>query len=194
MTIPKEALERFELWLEEAKSSPLREPTAMSLATIDEHQRPDVRIVLLKGLDERGFVFYTNMTSNKGAALKAHPRAALGFFWEPLMKQVRVQGRVEQVSSEEADAYFASRHRLSQLGAWASLQSSVLDKRQTLLERLEMFKARFANQEVPRPSHWTGNRVVPDRIEFWVSGEFRLHNREVFECTDEGWKTSLLFP
>jgi pyridoxamine 5'-phosphate oxidase len=172
----------------------LPDPTAMSLATVSPDGAPSVRIVLLKGVDERGFVFYTNLNSRKGRELMATPRAALCFYWAALDTQIRVEGDVEPVSDAEADAYFASRARESEIGAWASLQSQTLSSMDELRARVAEVEKRFANEPVPRPPHWTGRRVKPTSIEFWHAGEFRLHERRRFERDGDGWTMRRLFP
>lgn len=172
----------------------LPDPAAMSLATVSADGAPSVRIVLLKGVDERGFVFFTNLTSRKGRELIATPRAALCFYWPALDMQIRIEGTVEPVSEAEADAYFASRARESQIGAWASLQSETLASMDALRERVAAVEARFANQSVPRPPHWSGRRVKPSSIEFWRAGEFRLHERRRFERDGDRWTMRRLFP
>lgn len=172
----------------------LPDPTAMSLATVSPDGNPSVRIVLLKGVDERGFVFYTNLDSRKGRELIATPRVALCFYWPALDTQIRIEGTVEAVTDAEADAYFASRARESQIGAWASLQSETLASRAELLSRVAEVEKLYANQPVPRPPHWTGRRVVPERIEFWHAGEYRLHDRTLYERDGDGWTRRRLFP
>ncbi|HKG91977.1 MAG TPA: pyridoxamine 5'-phosphate oxidase [Gemmatimonadaceae bacterium] len=172
----------------------LPEPTAFALGTVDADGQPSVRMLLLKGADEQGFVFYTNYESRKGRELLAHPRAAMCFHWQPLELQVRVEGRVEQVSDAEADAYFASRPRGSQLGAWASQQSRPIAHEGDLERRLAEFEQRFADRPVPRPPHWSGFRLVPHRIEFWKGMPSRLHRREVYERAGEGWREEVLYP
>ncbi|MFI5243224.1 MAG: pyridoxamine 5'-phosphate oxidase [Gemmatimonadales bacterium] len=172
----------------------LPDPTAMSLATVSADGAPSVRIVLLKGVDDRGFVFYTNLRSRKGRELAAVPRAALCFYWAALDVQIRIEGDVEPVSDHEADAYFASRARESQIGAWASSQSETLASMEQLREHVAEVETRFANRPVPRPSHWSGRRVRPRRIEFWHAGAVRLHERRVFERDGERWTMRLLFP
>ena len=170
-------------------------PDAMCLSTMDEDGLPDGRMVLLKSFDERGFVFFTNFNSRKGRSLKAFPRAALTFYWENLQRQVRIQGDVEEVSAAEADAYFSTRLRTSQLGAWASRQSESLAGRKVLLDRLAEYKARFAGQPVPRPDYWSGFRVRPARVEFWKLRFNRLHDRFVYTRKPEGgWKFERLYP
>jgi pyridoxamine 5'-phosphate oxidase len=190
-----QALDCFRAQLDDAKAlSTIPDPTAMTLATVDAEGRPNARIVLLKGLDERGFVFYTNLQSIKGQELLGQPSAALVFYWDQKIEQVRVQGRVEQVSDGEADIYFQSRARGSQLGAWASDQSQPLDGLEALKTRAAEVEARYEGQPVPRPPHWSGFRVVPDRIEFWYGRQFRLHERVVYTREADGWKTGRLFP
>ena len=172
----------------------LPEPTAFSLGTVDEHGRPSVRIVLLKDVDERGFVFYTNYESRKGRELLATHRAALCFHWQPLEVQVRVEGDVTIVSEAEADAYFASRPRGSQIGAWASTQSRTLARRADLEARVKQYEREYEGKTVVRPKHWSGFRVAPERIEFWKGMPSRLHEREVFTRDSDGWKTEMLYP
>jgi len=174
--------------------SRLPDPTAMALATVSADGVPSVRMVLLKSADERGFVFFTNLESRKGRELAARPRAALCFYWAALDTQIRVEGTVEPVSDAEADAYFASRARESQIGAWASMQSQTLASTDELRARIAEFEARFANQPVPRPPHWSGRRVVPSSIEFWNASDFRLHERRHFERDGDGWALRRLFP
>lgn len=186
---------KFSHWLEEAKKHPtITEPTAMSLATATENGLPSVRIVLLKGLDERGFVFYTNLESRKSAELIANPYAALCFYWMPLERQVRIEGTIERVSDEEANAYFATRPRDSQIGAWSSKQSRELPERVELLQAISDNSATFEGKNVPRPPFWSGFRLTPQTIEFWQQGDFRIHEREVFSRTSDGWKISALYP
>jgi pyridoxamine 5'-phosphate oxidase len=169
------------------------EPDAMVLSTVDPDGRPSARYVLLKGVDERGFVFYTNLESRKAKGLAAHPYAALTFYWPPAT-QVRVEGGVERVSDADADAYFATRPRASQIGAWASQQSAELGSRAALDERVKETEARFANAPVTRPPFWVGFRVVPHTIEFWTRDAARLHERLMFQRGGSGWARSLLFP
>jgi len=189
-------LATFESLLAEAKASEDPEPTAMTLATVDAQGQPSARTVLLKGVDARGFVFYTNLDSRKGAALQAEPRCALLFHWKWLRDgvQVNVQGRAEPLSAEEADAYFATRPRGSQAGAWASLQSQTLDERATLERRLAEVEARYAGAAIPRPPNWGGFRVLPTRIEFWYGARHRLHTRHVHEWLEGRWQERMLYP
>lgn len=189
-----EAIERFRELLAQARNTDLREPTAMTLATADADGRPSARTVLLKEVDAGGFVFYTNRDSRKGRALWENPRAALLFFWQPLMRQVEIAGRVEDVDDALADAYWATRPRESQLGAWASQQSAPLASRAEYEERLAELRARYHDREVPRPPYWNGFRVVPDRIEFWHEREFRQHDRDCYWHDGNGWQWSLLNP
>ena len=170
------------------------EPDAMVLSTVDDDGQPSGRFVLLKAVDERGFVFYTNLGSRKARALAANRRAALCFYWAPLGKQVRVEGMVEAVTDGEADAYFATRPRDSQLGAWASEQSARLDSREALDARLLTLREKYEGAEVPRPPFWSGFRVVPRSIEFWTRDPARLHLRELFERVGDTWSRTLLYP
>lgn len=190
-------IERFRALLAEAEAidrAVLPEPTAMMVATVGDDGQPSLRVVLLKAVDERGFVFYTNYESRKGRELLAHPKAALCFHWQPLERQVRIEGDVEPVSPEEADAYFATRARLSQIGAWASRQSRPLSSDAELDSRVHEMEERFAGGAVPRPPHWSGFRVVPGRMEFWRNRAFRLHERLVYERDEGSWRVTRLFP
>jgi pyridoxamine 5'-phosphate oxidase len=184
----------FEDWLAEARLAEPNDPTAMALATADAAGRPSVRMILLKGHDARGFVFYSNLDSRKGGELAANPNAALLFHWKSLRRQVRVEGSVAPVDDAEADAYFATRARESQLGAWASDQSRPLDRRETFEARYQEMLARFEGRDVPRPPRWSGWRVVPERIEFWSDRAFRLHERRLFTRAGDGWSEGLLYP
>jgi pyridoxamine 5'-phosphate oxidase len=191
-----EPLRLFAAWFADAKRSEPVNPEAMTLATVDAHGLPNSRMVLLKGFDERGFVFYTNSESIKGRELAVAPKAALTFYWKSLRRQVRVRGQVESVSAAEADAYFASRSRMAQIGAWASKQSSALESRLAFEKAIARFTAKFAVDAVPRPPFWVGYRVAPQEIEFWQERAFRLHDRVAFNRAhpDAAWTKTRLYP
>lgn len=180
---------------EQAKATGIRDPNAMVLSTVDPDGQPSSRVVLLKAFDERGFVFYTNLESRKGRELAGNQKVSLSFFWREIDRQVVILGTAEPVAAEEADEYFASRARVSQLGAWASKQSRELTSRASLLKEVAKVEAKYVLGKVPRPPHWSGFRVVPHWIELWAAGKFRLHDRKVFERTDDsGWRTKRLNP
>ena len=187
-------LAQFRTWFDTAVQAGLPEPNAMTLATATPEGRPSARIVLLKGLDARGFVFYSNYESRKGRELTSNPFAALVFLWDELERQVRIEGAVEQVAAAEADAYFASRPWGSRIGAWASAQSTPLANRAALDDQYAALAAQYEGQDVPRPPHWGGFRVVPERFEFWQGRRSRLHDRIVFSRTDDGWDTTRICP
>lgn len=194
-----EASEPFSLfaeWLAEAEKSELNDPTAVSLATVDPDGLPNVRMVLMRGFDERGFVFFTNFESAKGREILAAGKAAMGFHWKSLRRQVRIRGGVEPVSEQEADDYFSSRPRGSRIGAWASKQSRPLESRLALEKAVARYTAKFAVGEIPRPDYWSGFRIRPIEMEFWRDGTFRLHDRLVFRrAQPEGdWTTARLYP
>ena len=192
-----EASEPFALfgaWLTEAEKSEINDPNGLALSTVDEDGMPNVRMVLLKGRDERGFVFYTNLESAKGRELLANRKAAMLFHWKSLRRQIRIRGNVEIVTDAEADEYFASRARQSRLGAWASKQSRPLESRFALERAVAVVAAKYPMGHIPRPPHWSGFRVIPEEIEFWKDGAFRLHDRIKFLRDDEGWLKTRLYP
>jgi pyridoxamine 5'-phosphate oxidase len=184
----------FEQWFAEARAAEPNDPEAMALATADANGRPSVRMVLLKSHGPDGFTFYTNLGSRKGAELAANPNVALLFHWKSIRRQVRIEGQVERVPDEEADAYFATRGRDSQIGAWASDQSRPLDSRETFEARCAEFDRRFEGQPVPRPPHWAGYRVVPGCLEFWLDRPHRMHERRLFVREGGSWGEGLLYP
>jgi len=195
--IPPDPIERFRgvfALAEKLDRAIIPEPNAMSLGTIGNRDQPYVRIVLLKAFDERGFVFYTSYDGRKGRQLIAHPRASLCFYWAPLSIQVRIEGRVTKVLDEEADAYFATRERRSQIGAWASRQSEPLETPTALDERVVKYEKEFEGKTVPRPEYWSGFRVWPERIEFWKGKPNRLHERHLYTRDGEGWLIETLYP
>nr|WP_193369977.1 pyridoxamine 5'-phosphate oxidase [Pelagibius marinus] len=195
---PADPLAIFAAWLAEAETSEPNDANAMALSTVGSDGMPSCRMVLLKGYDDAGFVFYTNFESRKGRQLLATPKAALLFHWKSLRRQVRIEGEVAPVSDAEADEYFASRHKQSQIGAWASQQSRPLEGRFELEKRVALYAAKYAVTQVPRPPHWSGFRLTPRLIEFWQDGAFRLHDRLVYTRRDSGagdsWTTERLYP
>ena len=184
----------FRDWFSEAQNTEFENPDAMMLATADKGGRPSARMVLLKEVDNRGFVFYTNLNSRKARELKENPIASLVFYWKTLARQVRIEGNVEVLSNNEADTYHKSRPRLSQIGAWASKQSQPLEGRFELEKRIAKYTAKFNVSNVPRPEFWSGFRVLPASIEFWSEEAFRLHDRRLYTCVDEGWIMERLYP
>lgn len=194
MDLYGQALDRFSLLYGRVKRLKLKEPAAMTLSTADDRGRVSSRTVLLKAFDRRGFVFCSNWDSRKGKALKSNPQAALCFHWDAFREQVTVEGRVRPVSAAESDAFWRGRPRESQIGAWASHQSRPLRARKTLLDRAARYRADFSGEDVPRPGHWGGFRLVPDRIEFWKAGAFRLNHRDLFQLKRGRWSRGLLFP
>jgi pyridoxamine 5'-phosphate oxidase len=195
--IPPDPIERFRsvyALAEKIDRSILPDPSAMALGTVGEGGQPSVRIVLLKAFDERGFVFYTNYEGRKGRHLLSNPKAALCFYWPTIDIQVRIEGSVTKVADKEADAYFATRHRLSQIGAWASRQSEPLETPTALDERVKRYENEFAGKDVPRPKYWSGFRVSPERIEFWKGKPNRLHERHLYTRVGAGWKIETIYP
>jgi pyridoxamine 5'-phosphate oxidase len=185
----------FDRWMAEAEASEPTEPEAMTVVSVAPNGQPSARTVLLKGADRRGFVFYTNTLSRKGDELNANPRTSLLFFWKSLGRQIRIEGRAERVSDAEADAYYASRARISRLGAWASDQSRPLSGRAELENRLRQLEEKYPGEDIPRPPHWHGYRVVPEKFEFWQNMPYRLHDRTVLERGPDGtWTSGKLFP
>lgn len=192
---PDDPFELFTKWMDEAEISEPRDPNAMALATIGPDDKPQVRTVLLKDYDQNGFVFYTNSTSRKGEALAAHGHAALCFYWKIKCRQIRIEGAVVPVSSEEADAYYASRPRGSRIGAWASRQSKTISNREALEQQVHDVESRYAGKDdIPRPPHWFGYRVIPQRIEFWQEGPYRLHTRIEYTQQNDIWVKDMLQP
>ncbi len=192
-----EPFELFEKWLKKAKKNKnIVEPTAMCLATVDKSGRPSSRMILLKHFDENGFCFYTNLTSRKARELESNNNVALCFYWGALGYQVRVEGKVKKVTQSEADDYFASRRRGSQIGAWASKQSYEMKDKSDLKSRIEEIEESFDGQDVPRPPFWSGYRVAPSRIEFWTEGEYRIHDRKLYKLARDkkSWKVQILYP
>lgn len=190
-----EPFQKFSIWLDEAcAKKEIIEPTAMCLASVGENGAPSARMILLKTFDERGFCFFTNFTSRKAQQLAKNSHAALCFYWGILGRQIRIEGVVEEVSKIEADDYFASRRRGSQIGAWASKQSQEMQNWQEFLDRISAEEKKFAGKEVARPHFWSGFRLVPKNIEFWQEGEFRLHRRDLFERAADGWNVKIIYP
>lgn len=194
--LPIDPFTLFKQWMDEASSTEISDPNAAALATADKNGFPHVRMVLLKSHDEDGFVFYTNMTSQKGHDLADNPNASICVFWKSLYRQVRVEGAIEQVSDQEADAYFNSRPKGSRIGAWASNQSSPLKSRQDMESRIEELEQRYKDEEnIPRPEYWTGYRIKPNRFEFWIGREHRLHDRFEFTMSKNNeWENRRLYP
>jgi pyridoxamine 5'-phosphate oxidase len=192
--VASDPFQQFKLWFEQAVAANLLEPNAMTIATVTAEGKPSARIVLLKGFDEHGFVFYTNYSSQKGVELQHCPYAALVFLWGDLERQVRIEGKVELVSIEQATTYFHSRPASSQLGAWASEQSTVISDRSILETRLQQLEAEYQDREIPKPAHWGGFRVVPTEIEFWQGRPSRLHDRLRYQLVAGAWKMDRLAP
>jgi len=188
-------IELFKKWFSKAEESEINDPNAVAVATSNHKNQPNVRMVLLKGLSNKGFVFYTNFNSKKGVELKKNQKASMCFHWKSLRRQVRATGDVEEVSTKEADDYFYSRPYKNKIGAWASSQSEVLDKRETFLKKVKEFEKKFPDQnKVPRPPHWSGWRLLPEEIEFWLDGEGRIHERLNYKKINNKWEKELLYP
>lgn len=193
--LPDNPYELFDSWFQEASEHEIADPNAMALATANKDGIPSVRTVLMKGLDERGFVFYTNAESNKGNDLLENPNAALCFYWKSIRRQIRIVGNVDLVSDEEADAYYDSRHWSSRVGAWASKQSRPLGSYEELQELVANFEDKFKDMDsIPRPEHWKGFRIHPKTFEFWTEGEYRLHKRYLYTLDESGWTLQMLYP
>ena len=187
--------ELFKIWMSEAEKKEINDPNALSLATANENNEPAVRMVLLKGINKKGFVFYTNLNSPKSLDLKKNPKAAMCFHWKSLQRQVRISGTITQVSKEEADIYFNSRPYESRIGAWASDQSKAMGKREEFLKKIEEFKNKYKNEKVlPRPNHWSGWCLNPSSIEFWLGDRFRIHERLKYIKIPNNWRKEILYP
>ena len=187
--------ELFTTWMEEAIKNEINDPNALSLATTDKSGKPSVRMVLLKGINEEGFIFYTNLKSKKSLDLKENPQASMCFYWKSLLRQITIDGVVDKVTDQVADHYFNSRIYDSRIGAWASNQSEILQNKEELLRKIEKYKKKFSNQKnIPRPPHWSGWCLIPDSIEFWLRGENRIHERLKYNKVNDGWKKILLYP
>ena len=185
----------FTTWMEEAIKNEINDPNALSLATTDRSGKPSVRMVLLKGINEEGFIFYTNLKSKKSLDLKENPQASMCFYWKSLLRQITIDGVVDKVTDQVADHYFNSRIYDSRIGAWASNQSEILQNKEELLRKIEKYKKKFSNQKnIPRPPHWSGWFLIPDSIEFWLRGENRIHERLKYNKVNDGWKKILLYP
>ncbi len=188
-------IDLFNKWFDKAKQSEINDPNAVAVATADKNNQPNVRMVLLKGLSDKGFVFYSNFNSKKGSELKVNQKSSMCFHWKSLRRQVRILGKVEEVTKEEADEYYNSRPYKNRIGAWASSQSQKMEKREVLLKKINEFEKKYPDQNlVPRPPHWSGWRLLPDEIEFWVDGEGRIHERLSYKKVNNKWTKELLFP
>ena len=188
-------IELFKKWFAKAEETEINDPNAVAVATVDDNNQPSVRMVLLKGLSDKGFVFYTNFNSKKGNELKENQKASMCFHWKSLRRQVRAIGKVEEVSTKEADDYFNSRPYKNRIGAWASSQSAILDQRETFTNKIKQFEKKFPDQNnVPRPPYWSGWRLLPEEIEFWLDGEGRIHERLNYRKKNGNWEKELLYP
>ena len=188
-------IDLFNKWFDKAKQSEINDPNAVAVATADKNNQPNVRMVLLKGLSDKGFVFYSNFNSKKGSELKVNQKSSMCFHWKSLRRQVRILGKVEEVTKEEADEYYNSRPYKNRIGAWASSQSQKMEKREVLLKKINEFEKKYPDQNlVPRPPHWSGWRLLPDEIEFWVDGEGRIHERLNYKKSKNTWVKEILYP
>ena len=187
-------IELFKKWFSKAEESEINDPNAVAVATSNKNNQPNVRMVLLKGLSNKGFVFYTNFNSKKGNELKENQKASMCFHWKSLRRQVRAIGRVEEVSAKEADDYYNSRPYKNKIGAWASSQSEILDKRDDFIKKIKTYEKKYPSNNVPRPPHWSGWRLMPSQIEFWLDGEGRIHERLNYKKENGSWKKELLYP
>jgi pyridoxamine 5'-phosphate oxidase len=188
-------IELFKKWFSRAEQNEINDPNAVAVATSDKNNQPNVRMVLLKGLNDQGFVFYTNFNSTKGRELKINKKASMCFHWKSLRRQVRVLGKVEEVTSKEADDYYNSRPYKNRISAWASSQSQPLDRRETFLDKIKEFEIKYSDENnVPRPPYWSGWRLIPNEIEFWVDGEGRIHERLIYKNTGGKWSKEILYP
>ena len=188
-------IELFKKWFSRAEENEINDPNAVAVATSDKSNQPNVRMVLLKGLNDQGFVFYTNFNSTKGRELKINQKASMCFHWKSLRRQIRVLGKVEEVTSKEADDYYNSRPYKNRISAWASSQSQPLDKRETFLDKIKEFEKKYPDaNNVPRPPYWSGWRLIPNEIEFWVDGEGRIHERLIYKNTGSKWSKEILYP
>jgi len=187
-------IDLFKKWFSDAEKNEVNDPNAFAVATADKNNQPNVRMVLLKGLSDKGFVFYTNFNSKKGSDLKINKKSSMCFHWKSIRRQVRVIGKVEKVTDKEADDYYNSRPYKNKIGAWASSQSSILDKRDDFIKKIETYEKKYPSNDIPRPPHWSGWRLLPSQIEFWLDGEGRIHERLNYIKETESWKKELLYP
>ncbi len=190
----KNPIELFKKWFAKAKETEINDPNAVAVATVDDDNQPSVRMVLLKGLSDKGFVFYTNLNSKKGSDLKINKKSSMCFHWKSIRRQVRVVGEVEKVTDKEADDYYNSRPYKNKIGAWASSQSEILDKRDDFIKKIKTYEKKYPSNNVPRPSHWSGWRLMPSQIEFWLDGDGRIHERLNYKKENGSWKKELLYP
>ena len=187
-------IELFKKWFAKAEKTEINDPNAVAVATSDKNNQPSVRMVLLKGLSDKGFVFYTNFNSKKGSDLKTNKKSSMCFHWKSIRRQVRISGTVEKVTDKEADDYYNSRPYKNKIGAWASSQSEILNKREDFIKKIETYEKKYPSNDVPRPTHWSGWRLLPSQIEFWLDGEGRIHERLNYKKEKGSWKKELLYP